>query len=54
MYVSLIVMEKSESTVRKVRRGLISVGGGGGRGYDWGRYFFLLQVVWPPAGYLGH
>ena len=35
----------SESTVRKVRKG--------GRAYDQG-YSFLLQVDWPPGGYLGH
>ena len=40
--------------VRKVRRVAYICGGrGGGRAYDRG-YSFLLQVDWPPRGYLGH
>ena len=35
----------------KLEGWLISVGGG--RAYDRG-YSFLLQVDWPPRGYLGH
>ena len=35
----------------KLEGGLISVGGGGGVMIGG---IFLLQVDWPPAGYLGH
>ena len=38
--------------VRKVRR-VAYICWGGGRAYDRG-YSFLLQVDWPPRGYLGH